>query len=190
MGVLLNNVDHRLLVDGVKNHILINNEECIIFNSLKLGDSWIFLDNITFVVPETGIYKLETAGAGGANYQELLLVGTGCLPVAAGGGCRPTPIQYSSEGGYGGYNSLQTTLYKDQSITITIGKAYGGTSSIGSYISATGGGNAYIVHSSYNCPAGSCPQAATYNGANGSPNGGYGAGPECNGYCKIEYIGK
>lgn len=84
-------------------------------------------DYQTFIVPKTGVYKLETWGAQGGSYNETY------------------------HGGYGGYSSGYITLKKGDKLYINVG---GQGSYIGPYNTGqggyNGGGSILLTHSDGN----------------------------------------
>lgn len=87
---------------------------------LKIGDNWSFDysgNEVTYKIPVTGMYKLETWGAQGGSYTEIY------------------------HGGYGGYSSGTIFLNRNNNLYVNVGGAgtFGNGSSNGGY---NGGGSA------------------------------------------------
>jgi len=157
-----------------------------------------------YTIPVGGVWKLEAAGGGGNNcsascgafscpYPDFdnYPVTTWC------GGC-----SCAGYGGTGGYAAVTSSLDKQTIIPLTVG-GVAGTSSVGAYVSATGGGNASCSTSMscsscswppYNMTFGvqsgtaTCADCYCYNGGAGTGGGG-GAAAGNAGWLKLTFMG-
>lgn len=103
-----------------------------------------------YVVPETGVYKITCIGGGGNGGKG----GTGGFGGELLDGSKANyKLHSGGAGGGGGAGALveQTVeLTKDSIIPVTIGASGGGTTTFGSYVSASGGGNGGNGSNAYN----------------------------------------
>ncbi|OXS29946.1 MAG: hypothetical protein BCS36_04040 [Desulfovibrio sp. MES5] len=149
------------------------------FNRLVgILDEQVITSSRTWVVPETGRYKITNVGGGG-NGASGGSAAYGLWPscyecgnvysISSGGG--------GGGGGSGETTTITTTLTKGQSYSLTIGGA-GGTTSFGVLLTARGGGNGSPGGS------GTASSGGNYGGSGGNPGTSYGgaAGRGGNGY--------
>lgn len=112
-----------------------------------VGQTWLFIENTTFVVPVTGNYKLELHGGGGGRGGDYYFESGAMYDGGAGGGSGQI------------YNNIQLT--KNQSVSITIGN---------------GGAQGTNGSSRYDRPATNGSQGGTTTFGSYSIAGGYGGG--------------
>jgi hypothetical protein len=160
-----------------------------------VGEVITFTESGVFTVPAMGLWQLEAAGGGGGSLKPF----SGSSSLAQPGGA----------GGYA--KSINIFLNKNATLTCTVGNGgaksrtqagSGGTSSIGGYLSATGGTGGYVTYFDYlgeermTSVAGSPGNGSGGNSVNQAGGGGSGGvgGNTYNdgspGWVKFTYLGQ